>query len=267
MKKVALFILLGFFANSAFGQETDFPNEFAVWRYDYNEEGGQPFYSIYYYMEGDSTYMNTSYKKIFGEGLIRSEDKRVYFIPQNDTIEYLIYDFNLEVGDKFFPPQYAISSGIDTLIVTQINSTSLYGGVRKVWHFDAATTWIEGIGTESGFFSNPFYIGSPNGSSSLQCFVKDSIIIDSQCQPNDSSDETIEQIHASVFPNPFYDEITIKTELSKFIDLIQVFDVNGRLINSIEGISTIQMNSELSNGLYFLRVVIGEQEFYRRVIK
>lgn len=268
MKKILLLILLGFGFIDTWGQDVDFPTEFAVWRYSYNEEGGQPFYSIYYYMEGDSTYMNNPYKKIIGEGLIRSEDKRVYFIPQNDTIEYLMYDFNLEVGDKFFPPQYAVSSGIDTLIVAQINSISIYGEMRKEWHFtNAATTWIEGVGTESGFFSNPFYVEIPNGSSSLECFVKDSVIIDNQCQPNSISDETTEKIYVSVFPNPFYDKITIQTDLSQPIDLIQVFDVNGRLINSTKEQSMIQFDTDLPNGVYYLKGIIDGEEFYRRVVK
>jgi hypothetical protein len=269
MKKILLLILLGSQLNIVLAQEIEFPTEFAVWRYSFMEEATVPFMPEYFYMEGDSTYNNTPYKLVSDAGLIRSENKKVYFIPEGDTVEYLIYDFTLEIGDKFLPPSYSNNSISDSITVTQINSTTIYGNIlRKIWRFDYSDTdWIEGIGATVGFITDPWYEIPINGYSFLECFTKDSVTIQGECSLSSSYNKSLKKIRVSIFPNPFHDRITIKTDLSQTIDLIQVFDVNGQLINSVESQVTIQMDSELPNGVYFLRVAIDGQEFYRRVVK
>lgn len=268
MKKVILLTLFGFGFIHTWGQDVEFPTEFAVWRYSFKEEAGEPSYPYYYYMEGDSTYMNNTYKKILGEGLIRSEDKRVYFIPQNDTIEYLMYDFNLEVGDKFYIPPYLGYVLIDSLTVLEIGTTTLYGGTRKLWSFEnGAAKWVEGIGTDYGFFSEPWYEVVASATSFLKCFAKDSIMIDAQCELNNTNEEASKATNISVFPNPFHDKITIQTSTPNPIDLIQIFDLNGRLIQSIKEQSTIQMDANLPSGVYYLKGVIDGETFYKRVVK
>ena len=71
-----------------------------------------PVWTQYIYFDSDSIIASNSYKKVFSsndklheyikyEGLIREQEKKTYFIPNNSETEYLLYDFSLEKGMSF----------------------------------------------------------------------------------------------------------------------------------------------------------------------
>ena len=86
----------------------------------------------------DSVYQGKNYKIIYDYvscstneknkyyvGLIREEDKRVYYVGRTTYNDYydteiLLYDFNLNVGDEFFYPYLSEKlqiSRVDTVLV------------------------------------------------------------------------------------------------------------------------------------------------------
>jgi hypothetical protein len=116
-----------------------------------------------------------------GSCLIRQEGGRVYAIGAEDSIERVMYDFNLGVNDtlKIVYPEDAYITW-----VSSIDSTMLYGTWYKVWHFDGMDygrdsvrqityNVIEGIGCTNG----PSYPLSPYSlytySEQLLCFTND----------------------------------------------------------------------------------------------
>ena len=72
-------------------------------------------------------------------------------------------------------------------------------------------------------------------------------------------------INLSVFPNPASNVIYLSGLEVEETSLVELRELNGRLIKSVQGVSEIGV-SELSAGTYLLRVEQGEDVIYRRVI-
>ena len=90
-------------------------------------------------------------------GLFREEDYRVYLYEEEAGREYLIYDFNLQVGDRF-EPEYGDYSFCE---VKKVGELQVNGETLKTITFEAndktsyalervQVEWIEGIGHLSG---------------------------------------------------------------------------------------------------------------------
>lgn len=79
----------------------------------------------------------------------------------------------------------------------------------------------------------------------------------------------------SCFPNPFLDNITISfaEKLPEGQIIIEIFDLNSRLIESSTlsgfGTSTISINNlaQLKAGIYLLKVSIGRNVYFTRIVK
>ena len=123
----------------------------------------------YTYFDGDSIFNGKTYKKVFScndqlhenikyEGLIREQNKKTYFIPNNSETEYLLYDFSLEEGMSF-EYKYWDFGGTESEIfyVSSVDFVEVNGSTKKriqikvvshaEWILD---TWIEEIGSLSG---------------------------------------------------------------------------------------------------------------------
>ncbi|PCJ81108.1 MAG: hypothetical protein COA49_07340 [Bacteroidetes bacterium] len=104
-------------------------------------------------------------------GYIReSEDRKIYFIPIDEEWymygicdlnvgqEYIIYDFNISVGDTlefFISPEFYIQPGLSAFIVLDsIKSIQLDLEYRNAYYFSYDTykkwMWVEGIGGDRG---------------------------------------------------------------------------------------------------------------------
>jgi len=193
--------------------------------------------------------------------LIREENGKVYFIPATDSIEFLLYDFTLEVNDTFIPANSSFSP--DELVVESIDSIMTSTGYRKLWTFTSShSQWIEGIGATEGYVVEPWYLVHPNAASSLSCFGLDSIsIIGQNCYNITSSNQSIYQdALIEVFPNPFTDVINVSAEVN---DLqISIYNALGYFYNQ----SQIDL-SYISNGVYFLFIRIKDKIKKVKIIK
>jgi choice-of-anchor B domain-containing protein len=66
----------------------------------------------------------------------------------------------------------------------------------------------------------------------------------------------------SAYPNPFTDVISISYDISNLTGdaLLELTDMSGRIISSVtlkQGSNKIELNEEISSGMYFLRIVAG----------
>ncbi len=68
-----------------------------------------------------------------------------------------------------------------------------------------------------------------------------------------------------IYPNPANDKLYI-SEKNYAVNSIEVFDVNGRNIKSVEKLSSIDV-SNLSNGIYFIRIKTDKGEFNKKFVK
>jgi len=137
------------------------------------------------YYDGKVTYNGHDYQTLIsslGSYLVREEAGRVYVIGTPDSIERVLYDFNLKLNDTLvlsYPGQ-------DTYVswVSGIDSTEIYGKWYKIWGFSGIDRGqdssrllkynvIEGIGCTNGIY----YPASPYAltafAEQLLCFTND----------------------------------------------------------------------------------------------
>jgi len=128
-----------------------------------------PIFTEYIYFDSDSIIGDISYKKVFlcndklhenisYEGLMREQDKKIYFIPANSETEYLLYDFSLEEGMSFDYTDPLFGSVSPSYYVKKVDSVEINGMQLKQIQLavpdygNVRATWIEKIGSLTGLF-------------------------------------------------------------------------------------------------------------------
>lgn len=282
------FFVFLLFTVFGFGQtETSFPMDYARWAYiqeDFFNEFPPSWFTIE--MEGDSVINGITYNKIDNGnwGLTRNEAEKVYYIPPDSTNEILLYDFSLEVGDTFFIDNNWIQGHPEYFIIEFIDSVETQVGYLKRWNVGESVV-IDGMGSIYGLFVQPAYLNNSTQTTypGLFCFQKDSVsiiedefvwegngkIYNYSCEGvlvNTTEQEKIELIE-KVFPNPFIDEIFIKTRSNYSVELLELFDLNSQLILSKQNSNSLFFDSKLPNGVYFLRIWINGKYYLEYLIK
>jgi hypothetical protein len=209
--------------------------------------------------------ITNSYTNLYS-GALRQDiaQKKVFYFPPNDSMEYLLYNFTLNAGDTLDENQYNNFGSVDTKIHS-IDSVFVGTTFRKRFLLvpgdtstfsppDTTFAIIEGIGGTVGLFNQlkpPF-----EDSNYLLCFTDYSITY-----PNDygNCNYTVginehKQKLASVFPNPAssYFQITLSEELEK--GNITITNQLGEEISKqqFQGMQ-IQVNTEeIPAGIYFI---------------
>ena len=285
MKRHLFFLSFVFVAfTSVYGQTNvyrPFPDSKASWSGIFYQQGNcdPPNYCpSELVLQGDTLINSKTYHKIyfrnnsyrFFYGGYREENKRIYFYKQQYGYEYLLYDFNITVGDTV---SVDCNLGADTmfykLIVESVDSVllpdakyrreiNLYGGVK----------WIEGIGSTFGLLSPGFSCTTCICGSQLVCFRQnDSLFYLNEsmvpCFSFNSVDEVINIPQPSnISPNPFTTSAQITFPQSCHHISLAVYDIQGKLMlqNQYAGCNQIQLNrSGLSNGMYFLKLMLDDK--------
>ncbi len=136
---------------------------------------GRMYKKLYYVNAYDSLYRNLHYY-----GALREDSLgRVYVLSHdiatqfniNDSVELLLYDFNVSTGDIIRIPNAWAADTINNIVI-KIDSTVVSGQWRKrfytVGYGFSQRIWIEGIGDQKGLFF-PFY-GEFENFSMLSCY-------------------------------------------------------------------------------------------------
>lgn len=203
---------------------------------------------------------------------LREEGRKVYQII--DSVEYVLYDFSLEVGDTFttvqssrFPEKKLIVTGIDSVIL-------LDNRVRKRIKLTCETMgnfynyWIEGIGSTSGIIGDELncildlYSG-------LMCFyVEGELVFNNErfeeCWVKTSTSDP-HNLGLSIYPNPVNDKIIIsgyERPMNYAIYSIQGVKMqSGRLTDRRISVKT------LPQAVYFLKLSIGKKSQTVKFVK
>ena len=256
MKRIAiLLLLLQFLSLDVFGSEL--PDSSFVWTIR-SIGWGQ--------CEGVSTYMvscdtligNRVYKQffatpdsIFSEAnssyfcAARDSAGLWYFIPGEDSIEYLLYDFNVLVGEtvQINNPwtvgevdAFVISK--DSILVGSEYKTRIGIGPREgeLWEY-----WIEDIGCLSGLFYSCFFIFDIGFE--LSCTYSYGEFYHNfgyqercGCWPKTSVEGIVDVAQVSIFPNPSNGRLWIESQ-SQVPTRISFYSIDGRLLGKylVEG--------------------------------
>lgn len=89
-------------------------------------------------------------------------------------------------------------------------------------------------------------------------------------QDQQDQNPTTKNLKSTVFPNPFASMTNIKlqgaSENNEYN--LNIFDASGRLVKSIKlTTSTYQLGADLVQGVYFLKLTIGEHKETQKLIK
>ncbi len=117
----------------------------------------------YYLPDGDVTFMGNIYKSLIhstGYCLVREVGNKVYVVGTSDSIEMLLYDFDLGLNDTM---RFVYPLDTYTSWVTRTDSTQINGTWYKTWAFDGIDVnkdstrsikynVIEGLGCTNGAY-------------------------------------------------------------------------------------------------------------------
>jgi hypothetical protein len=261
-------------------------------------------YSLRFYTMGDSMLGGVKYKKLFLAGntvqskyfgvygnndflaCLRedSANRRLYYRSRNsyDSVERVLYDFNLKKNDSFYYFPYPSGSNVEifgaNLGWTKIIETGTIQntfGVYPYVQIGNLDKWLTGIGSIDGFF----YVGMPpnnaqftfNGytvehiNSTLTCAFKDSIQIygNGYCSHPSAVEPDMDissQIKIFNSDNCLYISNSGK-DISSAI--ISVYDLTGRLLQSTnmpireKEKQMITLKNQLAPGIYLVSLSGG----------
>lgn len=247
-------------------------------------------------IQGDTTISEQNYKKILNDNAdyvscLRSENDRWYRVNLNDTVEYLLYDFNLALGDTFWVnipdpwdsyAPYLIVDSIDTVTLADNSERTRWILEYTNPDFESGppyygdAEWIQGIGSTMGLFNVLSCGGLDCGWSELICFNDDSQLIYEHeplvlyssgpglpvtytyenCSIFVSANE-IDPISFSLYPNPSTDYIRVELLHSEQLNWI-IFSMEGRRVLEgafAPGETNHQISlSSLSSGMYVFQL-------------
>jgi hypothetical protein len=282
MKRYLLFILL-FISLGSNGQTSvyhPFPDSAAVWNINYYADCwifGTAYANYSITISGDTLINSQTYHKLITpyilggytgscgiapfagyRGAIRQDipDKKVFYVPPTDSIEELLYDFNMELGDPV--PGYINMYNTNT--VQDIDSVLVGGSYRKRWQVSQQYSiyFIEGIGSTYGLleFSPP---ATDHPGYTITCFQQDG---QSLYPENTANCELITTLfdydivdEIKIFPNP--SKGSFKIDIGNYeVKEIELKDLFGKTIQ--KPFIRTAANFELDNiqrGVYILTII------------
>jgi len=160
----------------------------------------------YDFFDGDSVFNGNTYKKLycykdeqhstrFYEGLIRDDNSKVFIIPKDADMEYLLYDFSVTGGTTFEYTSYNVPHETLNVFVKQVDYVNINGNnIKRIqltspppYDDNNVDTWYEGIGSINGFLNS--VITLDGGYNILLCCYKNDTLL----------------YHHSQFPDCYYD--------------------------------------------------------------
>jgi hypothetical protein len=189
----------------------------------------------------------------------------------------LMYDFAAEGGSVI--ELYNDDMLVDSITEIMINDNTYR---RKFWLTSTQfagkedeygkETWVEGIGSDRGLY-NSATAGLLGNTSMLLCVEKDDELIygplhelyDCYFATGISDIDMSETV--KVYPNPVTDKIHISNEQKLPVSSIMIYDISGRLIKSCPQCTTEIDMSDVSTGVYIIRISVENKVITHKIIK
>ncbi len=194
------------------------------------------------------------------QGALREDtiDRKVYFVARNDSLESVLYNFNLNVGDTI------LSRNFCAVTVSSIDSILIGSDYRKRWvsfgSVHGQVEFIEGIGSSKGLLSSWDCEGD-GYSKNLDCFQQDGVTLwpassTSDCNLINAIEEPLvpKKLY-ELSPNPF--RINTKMVTYAKFDLLEIFNSIGIRVRTqkVDSSEIILEKGDLPTGIYFFTFV------------
>lgn len=208
-------------------------------------------------------------------GFVRQLGKKVYSYDLINSVDTLLYDFDLQVGDTL---SLTIINSDTDITVTAITNFQVGNETRSIFDLSSNSVFsvklIEGIGHDKGFLGHmqPFEFFE----SDLICYSRnDTTYYDNGidvCDLNVGLNEFQSIIKVEVFPNPTSDIVTITSPQFAEIQSFEIVDLLGAKCNVKFDFSSTEkavVNLELlASGNYILQLHQRNGEVYRlKIVK
>jgi len=290
---ITFFLLLSFISES----QNYFGNDACWTSFTYNMFSKRMVYEDQFFLEGDTVLNGKTYRKLIGRstysvpdtyfyGAIREELGKVYnyFTDYNTHVsgEYLLYDFNVKVGDTIYSTVTAGELSRKP-VVTKIDTIELLTGEkRKRYYLNGSPCWIEGIGNLGGFFNQTHEIVTNGSIEHIVCFKKNGIEYykyDSYCPDGTCCDvltglESYNLSNSTVTLSPNPTNRFVRLDLSKSMARcvsIKLINALGNTLLSSNGIKeNTDFEIDLTNcslGLYFVVIEFEKNSEIHKLIK
>jgi len=273
-----------------------------TWNEYYQFEIG---FTTKYKTDGDTIINGNTYKKIYGGEMMNEYDtpdyylrylmredtleQKVFFLNFNytDTIEKLLYDYSIEIGDTvdvvvpfsdlmegYLTAGGTVSLELDSIIVIDdiSNTDSVLVFKRLDYYSGYNVYWIKGVGSRAGIGRNAA-CWPPQDQTQLICAFKDeeqTFHYVPYSEPHNcflyvdvSSNELDNTIN--VFPNPANNYITINGNNITKIEVINILGLLEKEFNLNQNQITLDI-TDLNKGIYFLKIFEGKNEYVKKII-
>jgi len=259
------FILLTSLCRSQTNVYKPFPSTYGKWIYMLYDEFHKPTnWESEYFLNEDVIISGRNYKKVYYKsvylGALRDSSKVIYYVPDKSMSEYVLYNFNLAVGDSIFHPYGGTMRGAeDTVIVEQVDSIELSDGYHKRYRFGGGcgSTWIEGIGSIYELLA-PFRYACLSPRDELECMFSDTTFHYPKGRSTCNvpvEEKTKYQAEIKLSPNPFNGKLIVDCSNLKIQQII-ITDLVGNVLESIEiNDKKIIEIMGLHAGIYFFNAV------------
>jgi len=254
-------------------------------------------YKNQYFLSGDTLINSKIYKKVIGRspnnlqqqtyymGAIREEAGKIFQqytdFETNVISEYLLYDFNVKVGDTIHStaPSGPLSR---QPIVTKIDTIELQTGEkRKRFYFDSYIIWIEGIGCTGGFFLHNHEVLTNGDTPNLVCFKQngieyfknESLCSDGTCCDVITGLEIPKLLNPTITLSPNPTNRFVLLDFSKSTNQcksVKLLDALGNTLQRTTVVKNVDFRLDLLNyskGLYFVVIEFEKKYELHKVIK
>ena len=213
-------------------------------------------------------------------GIIKEEESgKVFYKPKEQEVEYLLYDFGMNVNDTAVMywcqnPNCEVHVRIDSIATQHIA-----GAERRVFYVSSKdsfsdwrwlNTWVEGIGATEGLLYS-CHVVSAGGITlhELLCYHVDGELVWQNPIYNtclidnyDGIQDNTVGFSVQVYPNPAKDKVVIEgIEASE----VQVYNALGQMVKTVLRTNEIDL-SGLVEGVYLLRITGAEGKVYTNKI-
>ena len=212
-------------------------------------------------------------------GIIKEEESgKVFYKPKEQEIEYLLYDFGMNVNDtavmywcQLPNPNCEIHVRIDSIATQHIAGTErkvFYVSSKDMfgdeWHW--LNTWVEGIGAMEGLLYSCHVVNAGGITlHELLCYHEDGELVWQNPDYDACTWEAVEETkesEISIYPNPANDKVVIKgVEASE----VQVYNALGQMVKTVRRTNVVDL-SGLVEGVYLLRIMDADGKVYTNKI-
>lgn len=254
--------------------------------FDTHTGGPPPYYMLTSFVKfsGDTVINSINYKKVlvsqdslqnnyFINGYICEDSThKVYYRSKQDTTNYLLYDFNVKVGDTVNLEWWIQMQ----LVVGIVDSVFVYDKYLKriILSPNGGNTgeeWIEGIGSLCGVLNSGGYFISGTKHELLCYFEHDTLKYSNPAYPYcyyntvGLDDQDQHGTEVSLFPNPVTSNSTLLIENMNGKDFnLNIFNLMGKKIKSlnISDNRVLIHKDDFVPGIYFYRIICSPSEVF-----